>query len=280
MAHWLYPTNATGDYHLVDPVTSEQLPVSAQNVLRSIEAAPDEVVTWFLSQGYRSMVKGDLLWAYAAGVGELYAMGTVVDVSQDEDGYWYANILWSADDTRRLRDAPVQRSHFGQVVRAPVRANETTMAVLDDWLARGPEPRTDGPAHSSRAQPPDRVLREIAQRRGQPAFRDGLLAAYGRRCAVTGETAEAVLEAAHIDPYGESGCNDLSNGLLLRADVHTLFDLHLLAVDPAGRLEVSTSLRKTSYAELAGKSLAMPPDPSARPDPRRLADHRRRFVSD
>ncbi len=280
MAHWLYPTNATGDYHLVDPVTSEQVPVSAENVLRFIEAAPGEVVTWFLSQGYRSMVKGDLLWAYAAGVGELYAMGTVVDVSHEHDGSWYAHVLWSPDDTQRLRDVPIPRSRFGQVVRAPVRANETTAAMLDEWLERGLEPLRNGTSRAGQAQRPDRVMREIAQRRGQAAFRAGLLAAYERRCAITGDTAEAVLEAAHIDPYSESGCNDFSNGLLLRADVHTLFDLHLLAVDPTGRLEVSARLREPSYAQLAGAALTVPRHRDARPDLSRLADHRRRFVSD
>ncbi|WP_091381625.1 HNH endonuclease [Geodermatophilus sp. DSM 45219] len=280
MTHWLYPTNASGDYYLIDPVTDEHLPVSAGNVLRFIEAAPGQVDPWGLSQGYRSMEAGDLLWLYAAGVGELYAVGTVDDVRLDEDGYWYADVLWSAEDTRRLMDAPIPRARFGQVVRAPVRANETTTALLDEWLDRGPEQSTDGNERPGQSQRPDRVRRDIALRRGQPAFRAKLLAAYERKCAVTGEAVEDVLEAAHIDPYSESGCNDLGNGLLLRADVHTLFDLHLLAVDPAGRLEVSPKLRGTSYAALAGVLLTVPRDPSAKPDSSRLAEHRRAFSSD
>ncbi|SDO46733.1 HNH endonuclease [Geodermatophilus sp. DSM 45219] len=226
------------------------------------------------------MEAGDLLWLYAAGVGELYAVGTVDDVRLDEDGYWYADVLWSAEDTRRLMDAPIPRARFGQVVRAPVRANETTTALLDEWLDRGPEQSTDGNERPGQSQRPDRVRRDIALRRGQPAFRAKLLAAYERKCAVTGEAVEDVLEAAHIDPYSESGCNDLGNGLLLRADVHTLFDLHLLAVDPAGRLEVSPKLRGTSYAALAGVLLTVPRDPSAKPDSSRLAEHRRAFSSD
>jgi hypothetical protein len=279
MPHWLYPTNASGDYYLIDPVTDEHLPVSAENVLRFIEAAPDQVDPWYLSQGYRSMEAGDLLWLYAAGVGELYAVGTVDDVHLDEDGYWHADVLWSAENTRRLMDAPIPRSHFGQVVRAPVRSNETTTALLDEWLDRGPAPSTDTGERTGLPQRPDRVLAEINQRRGQPAFRAKLLAAYGRKCAITGEAADDVLEAAHIDPYCESACNDLSNGLLLRADVHTLFDLHLLAVDSAGRIEVSPTLHNTSYAALAGVSLAVPRNPRARADPRRLAGHRSAFNS-
>lgn len=265
---------------MIDPVTEEHLPVSAENVLRFIEGAPDQVDPWYLSQGYRSMQAGDLIWLYAAGVGELYAVGTVGDVRLEKDSYWYADVLWSAEHTRRLIDAPIPRSHFGQVVRAPVRANETTTALLNEWLTRGPESSPDGGEPTGSPQRPDRVLREITQRRGQPAFRAELLTAYGRRCAITGEAAEDVLEAAHIDPYSDSGCNDLSNGLILRADVHTLFDLHLLAVDPAGRLEVSPKLRNTSYAALAGVSLARPRTPRAKPDPSRLAEHRRAFLSD
>jgi len=278
VTHWLYPTNASGDYYLFDPVTGEQLPVSAENVLRFIAAAPDQVDPWYLSQGYRSMEAGDLLWLYGVGVGELYAVGTVDDVRLDEDGYWYADVLWSAEDTRRLMDAPIPRSRFGQVVRAPVRANETTAALLDVWLDGGPEQPTAGDQRTGPPRRPDRVQRDIAQRRGQSAFRAKLLAAYGGKCAVTGESAEDVLEAAHIDPFSLSGCNDLSNGLLLRADVHTLFDLHLLAVDPVGRLEVSPKLRDSSYAALAGISVVVPGDSRARPDPRRLATHREALV--
>lgn len=280
MAHWLYPTNASGNYYLIDPVSGEHLPVSAENVLRFIEAAPGQVDPWYLSQGYRSMQAGDLVWLYAAGLGALYAVGMVDGVRLDEDGYWYADVLWSAENTRRLLDAPIARSRFGQVVRAPVRANETTTVLLGDWLAAGPEPSPDGSDRTRPPQRPARVLREITQRRGQPAFRAELLAAYGRKCAITGEAADDVLEAAHIDPYSASGCNDLANGLLLRADVHTLFELHLLAVDPAGRIEVSPRLLKSSYAALAGRSLAVPRDPNARPDPGRLAEHRRAFAAD
>ena len=78
-----------------------------------------------------------------------------------------------------------------------------------------------------------RATRQIVSRRGQPKFRARLLSAYVGRCAITGADAEAVLEAAHIRPYRGPESNALPNGLLLRADIHTLFDLALLAIDPA-----------------------------------------------
>ncbi len=70
-----------------------------------------------------------------------------------------------------------------------------------------------------------------------------MLDAYGRRCAVTGDR-RPVLQAAHIRPLPEGGEHRLDNGLLLRSDVHTLYDRGYLAVDPRHRLLVSPRLRE------------------------------------
>jgi hypothetical protein len=76
------------------------------------------------------------------------------------------------------------------------------------------------------------VERQIRERRGQQKFRDGLRKRYGNRCLVTGSELLAVLEAAHICPYRGEDDNDPQNGLLLRSDIHTLFDLDLLGIEP------------------------------------------------
>ncbi len=77
------------------------------------------------------------------------------------------------------------------------------------------------------------TLRLIADRRGQTAFRDALFDRFDKKCAITGCDLADVLEAAHIKPYaGEPGDQHVDNGFLLRADIHTLFDLHLLGVNP------------------------------------------------
>jgi putative restriction endonuclease len=81
----------------------------------------------------------------------------------------------------------------------------------------------------------DRAMRAIRIRRGQPRFREELMNAYEGRCAITGCAIADVLEAAHITPYAGSQDNHVSNGLLLRADLHTLFDCGLIAIDPATR---------------------------------------------
>lgn len=111
-----------------------------------------------------------------------------------------------------------------------------------------------------------RTTRQIVARRGQSKFRAALLDAYSRRCAATGTDAESVLEAAHIRPYRGADSNVLTNGLLLRADIHTLFDLALIAVDPGNlKIAISKTLAGSTYAELDGKPLSVPASRAARP---------------
>lgn len=113
----------------------------------------------------------------------------------------------------------------------------------------------------------------VAPRLGQGAFRALIADAYGRRCAVTGERTLPALEAAHIQPYSEGGPHAVDNGLLLRSDLHRLFDLGYLMVHPdTRRLEVSQRIRQEfengrDYYALAGQSVA-PPHPGF-PAPRR-----------
>ena len=59
--------------------------------------------------------------------------------------------------------------------------------------------------------------------RDQARFREMLLGS-DSRCAVTRELCPVVLEAAHIVPVKNGGQEVLSNGILLRADLHRLFD--------------------------------------------------------
>jgi hypothetical protein len=112
----------------------------------------------------------------------------------------------------------------------------------------------------------ERVLREIVKRRGQPAFRRSLIAAYDGRCAITGCEVIPLLEAAHITPYLGPATNTVTNGLLLRADVHTLWDLALIAVEPRSRkVWVSSEVIDSSYRSLADRVLTLPLVLEARP---------------
>lgn len=122
-----------------------------------------------------------------------------------------------------------------------------------------------------------RALRSIVQRQGQQEFRMALLAAYEGKCAMTGCGVTDVLEAAHIHRYLGEETNVVSNGLLLRADVHTLFDLRLLGVDVATmRICVAPKLAGSSYFELTGRPLASPVGEGYAVDRLQLEKHRAR----
>lgn len=103
----------------------------------------------------------------------------------------------------------------------------------------------------------------VAPRLGQGTFRVAVTDAYGRACTVTGEHSLPALEAAHIRSYAKEGPHEVRNGLLLRADLHRLFDLGYVTVSQHLRLEVSDRLREDysngrSYYPLRGQALESP----------------------
>lgn len=111
-----------------------------------------------------------------------------------------------------------------------------------------------------------RTQREVVQRRGQPDFRKKILAAYNARCAVTSCNAPQALEAAHIIPYLGEHSNHVSNGLLLRSDIHTLFDLRLIGIHPKSHtVSLAPGLTNTCYKELEGKGIVTPDNPDLHP---------------
>lgn len=111
----------------------------------------------------------------------------------------------------------------------------------------------------------------VRPRLGQGAFRLAVTDAYARRCAVTQERTLPALEAAHIRPYARGGAHEVSNGLLLRRDLHALFDLGYVTVTPDLRFEVSRRIRDDyengrHYYALAGTRVAAPTSRDAPPD--------------
>ena len=118
----------------------------------------------------------------------------------------------------------------------------------------------------------------VIPRRGQGTFRVAVTEAYERACAVTNEHSLPALEAAHIKPYAEDGPHAVNNGLLLRSDLHRLFDRGYVTVTPEYKLEVSGKLKGhfqngKSYYPLHGAELAVPRSIGQRPDPGFLRWH-------
>lgn len=115
-------------------------------------------------------------------------------------------------------------------------------------------------------------------RLGQGAFRIVVTDNYDRRCAVTGEKTLPALDAAHIRPYAEHGEHEPSNGLLLRRDIHSLFDRGYVTVTPAHHFEVSRRIRDEfengrDYYAMHGKLVRVPDRADRKPDLRALTWH-------
>jgi HNH endonuclease len=118
----------------------------------------------------------------------------------------------------------------------------------------------------------------VHPRLGQGAFRLLVTDAYQRRCAVTGERTLPVLDAAHIKPYAASGPHELGNGLLLRKDLHALFDAGYLTVTPSHELRVSRRIREEfengrDYYALDGRTIRLPVPPAPPPSREYLEWH-------
>lgn len=118
----------------------------------------------------------------------------------------------------------------------------------------------------------------IRPRLGQGTFRVAVTAAYGGACAVSGEHSLPVLEAAHIRPYAVAGSHAVPNGLLLRADIHRLFDAGYVTVTPEHRFLVSQRLKQEfengkTYYEKNGLVIEVPKRPEDRPDKELLRWH-------
>jgi putative restriction endonuclease len=92
----------------------------------------------------------------------------------------------------------------------------------------------------------------VAPRLGQGAFRVLVTDGYERRCAVSGEKTLPILDAAHIRSYADGGVHEGSNGLLLRTDIHKLFDLGYVTVDEDRKFVVSGRLTRLIHVDSFG----------------------------
>ena len=118
----------------------------------------------------------------------------------------------------------------------------------------------------------------VEPRLGQGIFRIAVTDAYGRACALTGEHSLPGLEAAHIKPFALGGSHAVTNGVLLRSDIHRLFDRGYVTVTPDLRFEVSRRLKEEfengrTYYPLQGSRIRVPTTAVERPDPGLLAWH-------
>jgi hypothetical protein len=159
------------------------------------------------------------------------------------------------------------------IQRAPlgiVHLKKDAKRILNQWARftniRTPfKPRLVSAAQQKEER--EQVKKDIMQRRGQARFRQALLEAYRKRCAISGWNAVDALEAAHIRTYKGEDDNHVTNGILLRADLHTLFDLRLIKLRTTDwTVHIDRKLRGTPYQSFNGKRLKnLPRDERLRP---------------
>lgn len=124
------------------------------------------------------------------------------------------------------------------------------------------------PPYVAPLQTAARTPRPVRERPGQAAFRRKLKLVYGHRCCISGYAVPEALAGAHIDPYTAPASDNICNGLLLRSDLHTLFDHYLIAIDPESLLvHVAERARGTTdYGQWQGTKVRLPVEPAHHPD--------------
>jgi putative restriction endonuclease len=147
---------------------------------------------------------------------------------------------------------------------------------LSIWKELHLDKTPDYELHEDRALFGEPVL--IQPRLGQGSFRILVTDSYDRRCAVTNEKTLPALDAAHIKPYSESGEHLVSNGILLRRDLHALFDQGYVTINPSMRFEVSRRIKEEfengrDYYRLDGSPIYVPDNPASRPSREYLEWH-------
>lgn len=158
----------------------------------------------------------------------------------------------------------IEEVDLGRIEDALLRKCPQTRSLIERFLQGIALDPLDADVWAERALPfiatmtdtREKVLRSIRLRRGQKSFRDKLIRRYGARCVASGCELMDIIEAAHIDPFRGENDHHPENGLLLRADLHTLFDLNLMGIDPEElTLRFHPRIRDESYRRLEGRSL-------------------------
>ncbi len=286
--------------------------------LLAAQAALDEVNFWQPGGNriFRALAPGELFLFklhspdnFIVG-GGIFAHSTLLPISLAWDAFAIANGARTLAEMRarveRYRRQVGERNEDYRIgcilLEQPFfLARQHWVAVPADWASTivqgktydlGVEPgislfrSVEGALASARASP--LAAEEIESRYGAPvltfprlgqgSFRVLVTDAYERRCAASGERTLPVLEAAHIQPFAAGGPHRVENGLLLRSDLHTLFDRGYLTVTPDHHIEVSRRIREEfengrDYYVLNGKQVRVPARPERRPSPHLLRWH-------
>ena len=183
-----------------------------------------------------------------------YKVLGVAIVSHWEANYFYVEGFNKDGTTQSLGVASEDR-----MLQASV---ETVFAPTEDFIV--------DPEHDNRK----RSVASMVVRQGQGKFRKSLLLEYRNRCVISECMVTEVIDAAHLTPYLGDHTNSLQNGLLMRTDLHNLYDRGLLAIDPATKtVIVAHRLKQTEYGRYHGTKIANPIDAHHQPTQETLQAH-------
>jgi hypothetical protein len=175
--------------------------------------------------------------------------------------------------------------HFLAQARPPALLLEGVHKALGPSLARytgldpaeAYEPKSADADDS--AMPLEFAAKSIRARRGLRKLRDKLLRIYGDECALMGACPRDLLEVAHVVPYPTGDVHAVGNAMLMRSDVHTMWDLNLFGIDPSTlRVHIAPALSGTDYESLSSKTIMSRRDGS-RVVREELAERWRMFVN-
>ncbi len=181
---------------------------------------------------------------------------------------------WAAVPQSRSRDGRVLRRADRDVSVARAASLQSASGNMVGHCARRRGQSRGSGSTELVDETDERVLAAVRRRKAQEKFRDELLHAYSGRCAVTGYDAAQALQGAHILAYSGRSSQQVRNGVLLRADVHLLFDHHLLGISPDElTIHLAPRIARSSYAELEGRTLRPTALSRQGPSRERLAVH-------
>lgn len=225
---------------------------------------------WGLTTNFRQIKKDDLIWVhFVLPIGEIRAVG-VVDTDPYQKAEWNSEAIkihWNKKLTEALLACPI-RIHQRNL-RGASTPSDQSQKTIKKWLQQK-STQAEGDSKSAVAF----RTATVKQRLGQPEFRQRLLRAYKQSCAVTGCKVNGTLQAAHIRGVKVGGTHSVKNGLILRADIHNLFDLGLITVDEKYRILVSDTITDQKYRQLNQRFLKIPESRAEQPDKKLLAQHR------
>ena len=253
--HYLYPLNPKSKQgYFFEDDHGNSFPTSLAGFLDCY--SKEKTAEWGIHHCADELKDGDFIWVhFSLPISAICAVGYVVGTPKSKSSWAPRKALtirWDWKLTELLQSHPIPYSAYKQRVPISVRrASAKTQSVLDNWLKKK-FPRTS-------KSPPTKVkfkTAEVQIRQGQPEFRRALLALYDHKCVISGCTTRDALQAAHIKSVSDGGTHSTRNGLILRADLHNLFDRGLITIDEKAFVVVDPVIKDLEYRSFHGTKLS------------------------